>query len=199
MALMELTHNANIILPGMLIITTSSLVTSEAFGKKSLFLTILKNQGLSYQNSPVIQALRRVSVGAIMDRSILRTERHLTAEHARKILKSEPKWLVVEGSNGPTALLPAVDLARYLEDTEKPVSEEEIEPPEPIDLMDIPANRRDIAPVQYQATLEEALDEFESTNAEALYVQRHVAPMIQRVYGVVLKSDIESYYQYRRS
>ena len=82
---------------------------------------------------------------------------------------------------------------------EKPVSEEEIEPPEPIDLMDIPANRRDIAPVQYQATLEEALDEFESTNAEALYVQRHVAPMIQRVYGVVLKSDIESYYQYRRS
>ncbi|AXS84303.1 chloride channel protein [Marinobacter sp. Arc7-DN-1] len=199
MALMELTHNANIILPGMLIITTSSLVTSEAFGKKSLFLTILKNQGLSYQNSPVIQALRRVSVGAIMDRSILRTERHLTVGDARKVLKSEPKWLVVEGSNGPTALLPAVDLARYIEDTEKLVSEEEIEPPESIDLMDIPANRRDVAPVQYQATLEEALDEFESTNAEALYVQRHVAPMIQRVYGVVLKSDIESYYQYRRS
>ncbi|WP_341581297.1 chloride channel protein [Marinobacter metalliresistant] len=199
MALMELTHNANIILPGMLIITTSSLVTSEAFGKKSLFLTILKNQGLSYQNSPVIQALRRVSVGAIMDRSILRTGRHLTVGDARKVLKSEPKWLVVEGSNGPTALLPAVDLARYLEDTEKLVSEEEIEPPESIDLMDIPANRRDVAPVQYQATLEEALDEFESTNAEALYVQRHVAPMIQRVYGVVLKSDIESYYQYRRS
>ncbi|KMQ73470.1 chloride channel protein [Marinobacter subterrani] len=199
MALMELTRNPNIILPGMLIITTSSLVTSEAFRKKSLFLTILKNQGLSYQNSPVIQALRRVSVGAIMDRGILRTERHLSVEEARKVLKSEPKWLLVEGSNGPTALLPAVDLARYLEDTEKLVAAEEIVPPESIDLMDIPANRRDVAPVQYQATLEEALNEFESTNAEALYVQRHVAPMIQRVYGVVLKSDIESYYQYRRS
>lgn len=199
MALMELTRNPNIILPGMLIITTSSLVTSEAFRKKSLFLTILKNQGLSYQNSPVIQALRRVSVGAIMDRGILRTERHLSVEEARKVLKSEPKWLLVEGSNGPTALLPAVDLARYLEDTEKLVAAEDIAPPESIDLMDIPANRRDVAPVQYQATLEEALNEFESTNAEALYVQRHVAPMIQRVYGVVLKSDIESYYQYRRS
>ena len=199
MALMELTRNPNIILPGMLIITTSSLESSEAFGKKSLFLTILKNQGLSYQNSPVIQALRRVSVGAIMDRSILRTERHLTVEEARKVLKSEPKWLVVEGSSGPTALLPAVDLARYLEDTEKLAADEEIEPPESIDLMDIPANRRDVAPVQYQATLEEALDQFDATNAEALYVQRHVAPMIQRVYGVVLKADIESYYQYRRS
>ncbi|WP_138436752.1 chloride channel protein [Marinobacter shengliensis] len=199
MALMELTRNPNIILPGMLIITTASLVTSEAFGKKSLFLTILKNQGLSYQNSPVIQALRRVSVGAIMDRSILRTDRELTPDEARKALKSEPKWLLVEGSNGPTALLPAVDLARYLEDTEKQVAEEGITPPDTVDLMEIPANRRDVAPVQYQATLEEALNEFDSTQAEALYVQRHVAPMIQRVYGVVLKSDIESYYQYRRS
>ncbi|MBW0148691.1 chloride channel protein [Marinobacter arenosus] len=199
MALMELTRNPNIILPGMLIITTSTLVTSEAFGKKSLFLTILKSQGLSYQNSPVIQALRRVSVGAIMDRSLLRTERHLTIDEARKALKSEPKWLLVEGSSGPTALLPAVDLARYLEDTDKLVAEEEAEAPESVDLMDIPANRRDVAPVQYQATLEEALNVFDSSNSEALYVQRHVAPMIQRVYGVVLKSDIESYYQYRRS
>lgn len=199
MALMELTRNPNIILPGMLIITTSSLVTSEAFGKKSLFLTILKSQGLSYQNSPVTQALRRVSVGAIMDRNILRTERHLTVEEARGVLKSEPKWLIVEGSNGPTALLPAVDLARYLEDTEQLRTEDESEEPESVDLMNIPANRRDVAPVQYQATLEEALNEFDTTNAEALYVQRHVAPMIQRVYGVVLKSDIESHYQYRRS
>ena len=199
MALMELTRNPHIILPGMLIITTSSLITSEAFGKKSLFLTVLKSQGLSYQSSPVIQALRRVSVAAIMDKSILRIDRHLTIEEARKALTAEPKWLVVEGSNGPTSLLPAVDLARYLEDSETVASDEEAETPESIDLMNIPANRRDIAPVQYQATLEEALHEFQTTSAEALYVQRHVAPMIQRIYGVVLKSDIESHYQYRRS
>ena len=199
MALMELTRNPHIILPGMLIITISSLITSEAFGKKSLFLTVLKSQGLSYQSSPVIQALRRVSVAAIMDKSILRIDRHLTVEEARKALTAEPKWLVVEGSNGPTSLLPAVDLARYLEDSGKVATDEEADTPESIDLMDIPANRRDIAPVQYQATLEEALHEFETTSAEALYVQRHVAPMIQRIYGVVLKSDIESYYQYRRS
>ncbi|MBK1888087.1 MULTISPECIES: chloride channel protein [Marinobacter] len=199
MALMELTRNPNIILPGMLVITTATLITSEAFGKKSLFLTVLKSQGLSYQSSPVIQALRRVSVAAIMDKSILRINRHLTAEEARKALQAEPKWLIVDGKNGPTALLPAVDLARYLEDSAEAASNETDEPVESIDLMDIPAHRRDIAPVQYQATLEEAMHEFENTSAEALYVQRHVAPMIQRVYGVVLKSDIESYYQYRRS
>lgn len=206
MALLELTRNPNIILPGMLIITSASLITSEVFGQKSVFLTILKGQGMSYQNSPIIQALRRVSVGAIMDRSILRTERRLTLAQARDALKSEPKWLIVEGSNGPTALLPSVDLARYLEALEEERKErrtaepekEETEEPE-VDLMDIPANRRDIAPVQYQATLEEALNAFEHSQAEALYVQRHVAPMIQRIYGVVLKSDIESYYQYKKT
>src|SRR5690606_33107712 len=121
----------------------------EAFGKKSLFLTILKSQGLSYQSSPVIQALRRVSVGAIMDRNILRIERELTIEEARKALASEPKWLLVDGSNGPTSLLPAVALARYLEDTAKQLTEEGVEPPETPDLRQIPANRRDVAPVQY--------------------------------------------------
>ena len=201
MALLELTRNPNIILPGMLIITTASLITSEVFGKQSLFVTILNNQGMSYQNSPVIQALRRVAVGAIMDRSISRTDREISLDDARQLLRTEPKWLIVEGASGPTALLPLVDLARYLEHLNE---QAQLHTPDQhaedlIDLMEIPANRRDLAPIQYQATLEEALDQFDNTQAEALYVQRHVAPMIQRIYGVVLPTDIESYYQYRRS
>lgn len=199
MALLELTLNPHIILPAMLIITTASMVTSEVFGQKSLFLTILKSQGLSYQNSPIIQALRRVSVGAIMDRSFARVQRHLPLDDCKRVLKAEHKWLIVDGSQGPGALLPAVDLARYLEDVSEESRETDKPLPESIDLMDIPANRRDLAAVQYQATLEEALQVFHASNAEALYVQRHVAPMIQRIYGVVLKSEIESYYQYRRS
>src|SRR5690554_3592337 len=135
MALMELTRNPNIILPGMLIITTASLVTSEAFGKKSLFLTVLKSQGLSYQNSPVIQALRRASVGPIMDRNILRMERELTTVEARKAFKVAPKWLLVDGMSGPRSLLLAVELARYLEDTVKQLAEKSIEPTESLDLM----------------------------------------------------------------
>jgi CIC family chloride channel protein len=106
----------------------------------------------------------------------------------------------VDGQKGPTGLLPAVDLARFLEDhgddfIPNPESDKAI--PE-IDLMEIPANRRDVASIPYQATLEEAMARFSDTRAEALYVQRYAAPMIQQILGVVLKSDIESYYQYRR-
>ncbi|WP_203143459.1 chloride channel protein [Marinobacter mangrovi] len=200
MALIELTRNPNIILPGMLIVTVSSLVASEVFGQRSIFLSVLKSQGLSYQNSPVIQALRRVSVGAIMERSLRRVQRRIGPEIAKEILKTEPRWLIVDGQNGPTALLPSVDLARYLEDHAEKLEPDPEDPeknPE-IDLMEIPANRRDLAPIPYQATLEEAMAQFNDSRAEALYVQRHVAPMIQRIIGVVLKSEIEHYYQYRK-
>lgn len=199
MALLELTLNPHIIFPGMLTITVASMVTSEVFGQKSLFITILKSQGLSYQNSPVIQALRRVSVGAIMDRSVMRVPRQLPLEECLQALKSGNKWLVIDGSSGPTALMPAVDLARYLEGKTEECREANCELPDSIDLVEIPANRRDVAAVQYQATLEEALQAFDDSKAEALYVQRHVAPMIQRIYGIVLPTDIDSYYQYRRA
>ncbi|MCH8499815.1 MAG: chloride channel protein [Marinobacter sp.] len=199
MALMELTRNPNIILPGMLAITLASMVSSEVFRQQSVFLTVLKSQGVNISQSPVLQALRRVSVGAVMERSVQRTARHLGYDEATELLKQGNKWLIVDGQKGPVALMPSVDLARHLENLrqDSDVSGLDDERSE-IDLLNIPANRRDLAPIQYQATLEEALAAFDSTQAEALYVQRHVAPMIQRVMGVILPSDIESYYHYRR-
>ncbi len=88
MALLELTHNPHIILPGMLVITTASLVTSEFFGRKSIFQAMLTSQGLSYQSSPVVQALRRVSVGRVMDRSVLSVERRLSPAAAAGVLET---------------------------------------------------------------------------------------------------------------
>ncbi|PAV27502.1 chloride channel protein [Tamilnaduibacter salinus] len=202
MALLELTRNPNIILPGMLIITTSSLIANQVFGQRSIFLSVLRSQGMSYQTNPVIQALRRVSVAGIMERSVRRTRRNITLKAARKLLKTEPRWLVIDGQKGPTAAMPAVDLARHLEDhaEELTAAEDASDEPEPavIDLMKIPANRRDLAPVEFQATLEEALNRFDETKAEALYVTRHGAPGIQRILGLIQRADIEHHYQYKR-
>jgi len=198
MAVIELTRNSHMILPAMLIITVASLVTSEVFGKRSVFHFMLQVQGLKYQNSPVVQALRRTSVINIMDKNFLRTQRHLTIAEADLLLKSQPKWLLVDGSKGPITLMPASDLVRFLETQREKAAEGLKEMPEQIDLVEVPANRRDVAPVTYQATLEEALQTFDSHQAQALYVQMPMARSIQRIYGVVLQSDIESHYQYQR-
>ncbi|WP_250656508.1 chloride channel protein [Alkalimarinus coralli] len=201
MALLELTNNPNIILPGMLIITVSSMVASELFSQRSVFLTILKAQGLDYHNEPVTQALRRVSVGSIMERNIFRCSRLVSLEFAKEILAKEPKWIIIDKDKKPTSALPVVDLARYLEENDEQFKTAEAEPAAEkimIDLLEIPAQRKDITPLYYQATLQEAMDQFTESSTEALLVERTSAPMIKTVLGIITRSDIENYYQYKR-
>lgn len=202
MALLELTQNPNIILPGMLIIVISSLIASEAFGQKSVFLTILKAQGLDYQNSPVTQALRRVSVGAIMDRQFHQSEKMILLDDAKEILRQEPKWIVILNSSGnPTSLLPTVDLARYLEEHEESLREieQELSEKQAVSLLEIPAQRKDLASLHFRATLQEALDRFNESNTDALFVERDNAPLITRVQGILTRADVENYYRYKRN
>ncbi|UZE95858.1 chloride channel protein [Alkalimarinus alittae] len=201
MALLELTHNPNIILPGMLIIIVSSMVASEVFKQRSVFLTILKQQGLDYHNEPVIQALRRVSVGSIMERNIHRSNRLIDLEKAKEILVHEPKWIIIDKNKKPISALPTADLARHIEENNQRFKEAEVDPSAEkvmIDLLEIPAQRRDIAPLYYQATLQEAMDRFSESSAEALLVEKTSAPMIKTVLGIITRADIDSYYQYKR-
>jgi CIC family chloride channel protein len=202
LALLELTQNPNIILPGMLIIVISSLVASEIFKQQSIFLSILKEQGLDYHNSPVIQALRRVSVGAIMTRQFCRADRTLVYEEAKALLRQEPKWILINNNDGkPTSLLPTVDLAHYLEEHEQSFLEAEQHPIKErllVDLFEIPAQRKEVSSLYFQATLQETLDRFSEAKTDALYVERTSAPMVTRVLGVVTRADVENYYQYKR-
>lgn len=54
-AIVELTHNPGVILPGMLAIIIAVLVSHKGFGKHSLFITILRANGLDYRADPVSQ------------------------------------------------------------------------------------------------------------------------------------------------
>ncbi len=203
MALIELTRSTQIILPAMLIITVASLTAAAVFKQRSVFITALQAAGLDYGSTPLSQALRRVGVGAIMDRSFARTPPALTQDEAKQILLNAPKWILVENENGPMFVLPGSDLARYLEQSEQPAHAEQAVEPDAtratlpdgrIDLCEIPAQRRDLAPLQHQATLEEALEKLDASRVEALYVERVSAPLIKPIIGVITRGDIEGYY-----
>ena len=62
-------------------------------------------------------------------------------------------------------------------------------------LTEIPAERREITAVDFQATLQEALEILNANDAEALYVTRHTIPGISRVYGVLTREDIARSYR----
>lgn len=81
--------------------------------------------------------------------------------------------------------MPAGDLARAVSTAED----------ESIDLMQVPANRRNIHKISLHSSLHEAVEVLNQYNADALYVTRMTAPMIERTYGILTRESIESHYQ----
>jgi hypothetical protein len=187
-AMMELTHNPGIIMPGMLAVVVAGLTASEGFRTKTVFAALLSGTGLDYGANPVMQALRRAGVASVMTKAFVRHDRSIGADDADRLLAESPEWVLVEDQGAPVALVPAVDLMREAETARGRTR--------PLDLLDMPARRLQAADVDLQATLHEAVDRLKETGADALYVQRTIAPGIKRIYGVLTRAQLESSYRY---
>jgi H+/Cl- antiporter ClcA len=190
-AMMELTRNPAVIMPGMLVITVAGLTASELFRKESIFISVLKASGMDYKTNPVMQALRRVGVGGVMEKNFRRVGKTVSLEQAETLLSQKPEWLLVEEEGTPALLMAAVDLARHIQD-----QDEEEGGVEEIDLLEIPAKRKHVGAVNLQATLQEALELMDKGGFKALYVERMTAPGIHRIYGVLTREQVESAYRY---
>ncbi|HEB95781.1 MAG TPA: chloride channel protein [Sedimenticola thiotaurini] len=191
-ALLELTDNPGIIMPGMLVVVVAGITASELFRKESLFITMLKAKGLDYSQSPVMMALRRIGVASVMDRSFVQSPRQIDRDQARRLLEGKPRWILITEEREPRAILAAVDLAAWLEEQDD-IAEEEDEAA--IDLMKIPGHRLQLAPAHLHETLQEALETLQKGEGEALYVRRMTAPGFWRIYGILLREQIESAYR----
>lgn len=185
MAMLELTANPNIILPGMLAIVFASLVIHDYFKEDALFIKLLRARGLDFRNDPVTQTLRRISVANAMQRNFIILSREVSTQAAVHALESNPDWVLINEDREPIALMPAGDLARA-------VSTEEAED---IDLMQIPASRQDVHKISLHTSLHEAAEVLNKHHVEALYVTRMTAPMIERTYGILTRETIESHYR----
>ncbi len=185
MAVMEMTHNPNIILPAMLVIIIANITASEVFGTRSVFLTQMKLLGLEFRQNPLSMALNRASVASIMTRSFERVSSEISHQRALEIATAAPHWLLVDGEHGPHEILRTEDLVAFIAEHS----------PERINLQEIPATRKDVTGILLRATLGEALDSLNSSGVQALYVNRVSAPMMDSPVGILTREDIESYYQ----
>jgi CIC family chloride channel protein len=184
-AMLELTANPNIILPGMLALIAGVLVCREVFGKEPVYLALMKARGLDYQATPLTQTLRRIGVASVMGRSFEALPDIVHCEQAQEALLKEPRWIIITRDKLPVSVMPAADLARQI--MEHPDQEE-------CSLTDIPAERLAITPIDFQATLHEAISILDANDAEALYVTRRTIPGINRIYGVLTREDIDRSY-----
>ena len=184
-AILELTANPNIILPGMLALITASLVSREVFGMESVYLVMMRARGLDYRHNPLTQTLHRIGVASVMERRIQTLPESVSRQDATSALADIPKWILVSVDRKPAWIMPAADLSRHLS--------EDISG-DPIELHDIPAERQEITTIDFTATLLEAHNALERDKAEAACVVRRTIPGIERIYGVLTRADIERSY-----
>ena len=186
LALLELTANPNLIMPGMTAVVSAVLVTRVVFGCPSIYQLLMQNRGLHYRDDPVTQALRRISVARVMHRKIIEAPREISQKVAVDSLHEDPHWIVVRDQGEVVALLSAPDLAHYVE---------EHQDQENIDLMEIPAMRKDLVKTSVVASLQDALELLEQSSREALYVTGTKGVGNEKIYGVLTKEDIEKAYR----
>ncbi|MGI9324538.1 MAG: chloride channel protein [Pseudomonadales bacterium] len=187
---LELTANPNVILPAMLIIVVATMMTSEVFKSKGVFLRTLGTLGLEYPPSPITQHLQRVGVTALMDRGFVRLAIETDQQECLDALKGAPRWVLCQGDDGEVkSLLDATDLQAFLE---MPDTEGEAQA-EVINLLKIPGMRRDIVDVDDRATLQQAQETLLESGAEALCVRRLSAPLIRPIIGVLTQTQINNY------
>jgi H+/Cl- antiporter ClcA len=186
-AIVELTHSPGVIMPGMVAIIIAVMVSYKGFGKDSLFITMLRANGLDYRVNPLIQALRRRAVGGFMNRHFVHQEAALGRAKAERLVADSPDWIIINRNKQPRYLMPGFAVASFL--SQNPDAEG-------IDLLAIPGDRLELAPIHLQASLQEALETLEKTGAQALYVRRPLAPGIDHIYGVLTRSRIDTAYEY---
>lgn len=180
-ALLELTGNPHIILPGMLAIVISNLTVRAFFGLPSIFQSLLQAQGLDYRQEPLAQVLSRAAVGSLMERNVLKASVKETGHRAEVLSQQDAGWILISDT-APRALLPRADLHLWLEQQDSL--------PHKVNLLGIPAQRRDPVTISFRATLQEAADCMRQRETDILCVSSNRGEII----GLLTRPQLEAYY-----
>lgn len=185
LALLELTGSHEIVFPAMLAVVSANLTAQEVFKSESFFLSQFKQFGLDYRNDPIAQHLRRIGLESVINKSFVIAEPVVDRHAAITYLKDNPDWVLIRRKDDSNLLMPAADLARFLENDDA----------DKVDLLEIPAKRRQLAAVSLESTLQHAQQVISSTEAEAVYAVTRLGQSADRINGIITPEDIEKQYR----
>lgn len=193
MALLELTANPNIILPGMMAIVIASLTVSEIFHLPSIFRV---QTNLAVNHDPVRQLLRNTWVGQLMSQDFTSSPRLINLDSAQLMLSQQPAWVFIESEQ---QLLLSTDLARFVEGHIEASHDDKFDAADPdhveIDCLLLPGDRKMVKSISLMANLQHALDLMQQHHIEWLVVHRD--EQFNQVVGIISREMIEQHYRYQ--
>ena len=194
-AMLEMTANPNIILPGMLGVMSAALVNRVLFGNQPIFTALAAARGFHYPISPLEQTLESASVTALADPSFA-----LLAEQGRRqaldsTLSAKPRWLLVHDGETPIYASICDDAAMTAaQNGESSAAVDGPDAEEPrYHLRPEPAQRLPIVRVAATATLREANQAMRDAGAPVAFVQADQARGLDGVYGLLTAESVRSF------
>lgn len=181
MAILELTYNSNIIFPSMLVVIAACLTTRWVFKCDGLFQNVLRIQGKFRSAEVTEQLLARTGVRSLMDRNLIEAELQLSPKAAQLLLSHHPHWILLRETQ---QLLQPADLHLHLQSIPEDQS---------VNLMEIPARRYDLARIQADANLYEALQLMNHHQVDVLWVESLADQ--QQPLGIISRNKIDDYYR----
>lgn len=160
LAVFELTHDPQLLLPAMLAIVLASMVSGHILRQRSVFRLLLQARNMDYQDGELATRLRQVPVAHIMNRHLIDVDADVTVSGLLQVLNSNPAWVLVHRDGAAPMLLPAVDVLRALYETKE----------QTIDLLRIPARAYDLVYIDSSSTLQQALEQMQLSQVEAACV-----------------------------
>lgn len=192
MAILELTSNPGIVMPGMLAIVTASLTSRVVFGQDSVYVSILRARGIEYRHDPISVSLQRTGVSAVMDRRFATIDRHAQLDEVLAALAGGPTWVLVAQGQLVVGVLEAEEVVRLAPEQSDRAPEET-----PDWLAGAAPEPPGIGTVPLHATLGEALSHLEETHSEQVLVARTPFAAKGAILGLLTREHIESSVRYR--
>lgn len=181
MAILELTYNAHIIFPSMLVVVAACLTTRWAFGCEGLFQSLLQAQGKKSSFSAAEQLLSRTGARSLLDKHIKISSEEISMAQAQQLLAHHPHWIVLEKSR---RLLNPSDLAHFL--VELSTTADKL-----LNLEEIPARRLDMIELDQQTNLYQALLNMNHAQVDAAYISSTQSSVL----GIITRAQIDNYYK----
>lgn len=95
LAILELAHTPEAILPGITVIVIATLSREIIFGQHSAIASVLNSQSISLSTHPVAQALNRISLNAVIDTKIEILVDSFSTAKLTVIAEQEPRAIVI--------------------------------------------------------------------------------------------------------
>jgi CIC family chloride channel protein len=109
-ALLELTHNPEVILPGMAVVVMANFTCRYIFKQDSTFIEVLRRQGVTLEDNTFNQSLTQRGVTSLMDDQVAHHADH-DMTGVNKSLAQGKDWLLIYKENEIIAVIASQDLA----------------------------------------------------------------------------------------